>query len=138
MNGKHEKIKCILKIAGFCAAGVGVVAEAVGLILMAIDPLNVPLGLLLFLTSGGFILIFGGIGVLGIAFRRESVKYERDELAPLQEMQLEACPHCGELNAAGSLFCGRCGEKLQTVCPHCGAPVARGRKFCSRCGTKLF
>lgn len=138
MNGKHEKIKRILKIVGFCAAGVGVVAETSGLILLAIDPLNVPLGLLLFLTSGGVILIFSAIGVLGIAFRRESVKYERDELAPLQEMQLEACPHCGELNAAESLFCGRCGEKLQTVCPHCGAPVARGRKFCSRCGTKLF
>lgn len=138
MNGKHGKIKRILKIVGFCAAGVGVVAEASGFILLAIDPLNVPLGLSFFLTSGGVILIFSAIGVLGIAFRRESVKYERDELAPLQEMQLEACPHCGELNAAGSLFCGRCGENLQTVCPHCGAPVARGRKFCSRCGTKLF
>lgn len=138
MNGKHEKIKRILKIVGFCAAGVGVVAEAAGFILLAIDPLNVPLGLSFFLTSGGVILIFSAIGVLGIAFRRESVKYERDELAPLQEMQSEPCPHCGELNAAGSLFCGRCGEKLQTVCPHCGAPVARGRKFCSRCGTKLF
>jgi len=49
------------------------------------------------------------------------------------------CSNCGQTAPAGSLFCGKCGTKLQTTkfCPACGAQVNGGDSFCGKCGKKL-
>ena len=64
------------------------------------------------------------------------------------------CPHCGQPNAAGSMFCSSCGQRMtapkaapqpqpvqpkpaQTLCPHCGQPNVAGSTFCSSCGQRM-
>lgn len=56
-----------------------------------------------------------------------------------------SCPNCGNVVAAGMLFCNKCGTKLPEapapvagkVCPNCGNSVEEGMAFCNKCGTKL-
>ena len=50
-----------------------------------------------------------------------------------------ACPKCNAQVAAGSKFCGQCGNTMPagTTCPKCNAAVAPGAKFCGECGTAV-
>lgn len=59
------------------------------------------------------------------------------------------CQHCGADMAQGELFCGNCGQKMQSVgsgnspnehpvfCGECGAKASIGAKFCLNCGNPL-
>ncbi len=48
------------------------------------------------------------------------------------------CKYCGEENSDDSLFCKKCGKKLETDrCPACGAEVPAGAQFCVKCGAKV-
>lgn len=51
------------------------------------------------------------------------------------------CPACGTANAAGALFCSRCGESLQREkagrCSACNAPLQPEARFCPSCGRTL-
>ena len=65
----------------------------------------------------------------------------------------EACPQCGSPLKPGTLFCGRCGHRLETenveeealkteeksgdACPSCGNPLRPGITFCGKCGHRL-
>jgi len=47
------------------------------------------------------------------------------------------CPHCGKPAGKGK-FCQECGESLGiSQCPACGKPLAAGSKFCGECGQKI-
>lgn len=53
-----------------------------------------------------------------------------------------SCPKCGAPFAAGTPFCGACGEKLPDpasmgICKNCGARNEPGSRFCSGCGQPL-
>lgn len=44
------------------------------------------------------------------------------------------CPHCGELNEPGALFCENCGSAIESgKCPSCGSPLPAGADFCEKC-----
>ena len=55
------------------------------------------------------------------------------------------CTNCGNVNPAGTKFCGGCGSKLEVpvaepakrFCTGCGAEIKDGLKFCGECGTKV-
>ncbi|MGI8642043.1 MAG: SPFH domain-containing protein [Pyrinomonadaceae bacterium] len=55
-----------------------------------------------------------------------------------QQTNTIPCPTCGKPNAAGTKFCGDCGEKMELAevpCVKCGAELREGAKFCSECGS---
>lgn len=48
------------------------------------------------------------------------------------------CKNCGNELAEGSLFCNKCGEKLElNLCPSCGKELTEDSKFCIYCGAKV-
>jgi len=47
------------------------------------------------------------------------------------------CPRCGKPAGEGK-FCNNCGAPLALAkCPRCGAQNAAGTRFCGECGNKL-
>ncbi|MDD5311880.1 MAG: zinc ribbon domain-containing protein [Dehalococcoidia bacterium] len=61
---------------------------------------------------------------------------------PLQQNFL--CPNCKQENAAGNVYCAKCGIKLGAlrestviVCSRCGTQGTPGARFCGMCGTRL-
>lgn len=60
---------------------------------------------------------------------------------------LRKCEKCGNILALDSLFCNKCGEKLEelfpeetvqgNVCRQCGTPYEEDAMFCATCGNKL-
>lgn len=68
------------------------------------------------------------------------------EVVPQKTVQKsggKSCPHCGEENKEGRLFCGSCRKRLdadsipQKKCPHCGEQVDQWRKFCTTCRNRI-
>lgn len=57
------------------------------------------------------------------------------------------CEKCGNILVLESMFCNKCGEKLeplfaeevatQNICPQCGATHGEDAAFCTSCGFKL-
>src|SRR3954454_5220226 len=52
-------------------------------------------------------------------------------------MSATTCAACGFGNAAGALYCGRCGAELGRPCPSCGSIVSAELAFCTTCGAAL-
>ncbi|MBE3063451.1 MAG: zinc ribbon domain-containing protein [Candidatus Atribacteria bacterium] len=53
------------------------------------------------------------------------------------ESKQTLCPACGKPAGEGK-FCSNCGANLEMAkCPKCGAKNAAGTKFCGECGQKL-
>jgi class 3 adenylate cyclase len=44
------------------------------------------------------------------------------------------CSQCQSENLPDSIFCDRCGVRLEMVCSHCGEPNRRESRFCRICG----
>jgi len=57
------------------------------------------------------------------------------------------CEKCGNILILDSLFCNKCGEKLEPlfvpteqsplICEKCGKPYTEGAVFCTGCGNRL-
>ena len=52
------------------------------------------------------------------------------------------CPNCNNLIQADSLFCTKCGFKIETAasektCPSCGKEVSNDTAFCTQCGYRF-
>lgn len=47
------------------------------------------------------------------------------------------CASCGEILTAGTLFCPKCGAKVERRCPGCGTVVSEGQAFCANCGAHI-
>ncbi len=81
---------------------------------------------------------------------------EREILCKQYKLSLESkrlCEHCGVVVTSDSLFCNKCGEKLDELdfsafgsnepssekknCPSCGKTIAADADFCEYCGTKV-
>lgn len=58
---------------------------------------------------------------------------------------LRKCDNCQEVIPADSLFCSKCGNKLNELlqeiggnfCKNCGRELEEGAAFCTNCGTKV-
>jgi len=47
------------------------------------------------------------------------------------------CTDCQFENPEDSVFCLKCGEKLETICPQCGKALPAFAGFCNKCGHNL-
>lgn len=74
----------------------------------------------------------------GLGEFRKAQREVKDELASDPIVAAAAvCPSCQGQNAAGSLFCSLCGQRLSVqapVCRACQRPLRPGDRFCSGCG----
>lgn len=158
---QHEKLKNKIKIAGFIALCTGLVLSAVAFVdfFLAIRSGDMP-GLF-FLFFIGFPLLGIGGGLLSFGYRREILRYGKNESMPvIKEAGREAAPvikdmadawrdgqnagterkiicACGGENDADSRYCKKCGRPLSDVCPHCGKPIDRDSVYCRHCGGKI-
>lgn len=79
----------------------------------------------------------------------EALALETDhtEVKKLALQGLRKCEKCGNVLVIDSVFCNKCGEKLEPLqiesqpsvphCPKCGNSVENGAAFCTVCGNKL-
>jgi len=54
-----------------------------------------------------------------------------------EKSSIVVCSQCQNENQPGSLFCNKCGAKLQNACPNCGKNNNENSLFCGQCGLKL-
>ena len=159
---KHESLKKKLKIVGFCLLFVGAACTLVGFV-----------NFFMTIASGGgiptlfFLLFIGlpcigiGAGLLAFAFRREILRYTKNESVPVineagkeispavkdiasavkdgleEKKATTVCPACKKANDIDSKFCKYCGAPLTKNCPHCGNKIDGDSAFCSECGKKI-
>ena len=72
---------------------------------------------------------------------------EFQEKRKLAVQGLRKCEKCGNILVLDSVFCNKCGEKLETlfveemkkqsICAKCGSTYEEGAMFCTSCGNKL-
>ena len=143
--------------------------KTVGLVLVIVGGIFTAIGLISFFSAfagNGFpslfwccfvgmpLLGFGGT-LLSVGYRRETMKYMKDEGMPIyketyQDLKPEVedfvsiikdeeekCPHCGKENDKGSKYCKHCGKIMNKVCPHCNSIVDGDALYCSQCGKKI-
>lgn len=157
-NNNHEETKKKLKIIGFIVLGAGIILSAIGLIsfFSAFGSGDFPK--LFFLVFPGFPMIGIGASMLSFAYKREIMRYSKNESVPVINEAIEEvgptvkkvvseektsdektkkCPDCGAENSDKNKFCSECGAALNKVCPSCGNTVEAEDKFCPNCGTKL-
>lgn len=157
-NNNHEKTKKKIKIIGFIVLGAGIILSAAGLIsfFSAFGSGDFPK--LFFLVFPGFPMIGIGASMLSFAYKREIMRYSKNEGVPVINEAIEEvgptvkkvvsgektadektkkCPDCGAENSDKNKFCSECGAALNKVCPTCGNTVEADDKFCPNCGTKL-
>lgn len=156
----HENTKKILKIAGGILLGIGAIFAIIGFI-----DFFTAIG-----EGGGmpqkFWCLFLGIPLCGVGgmllslgFKREIVRYSKNEVMPLineasEEMKpafqnvadairqgtdgkINVCRTCGTANDAEAKFCKSCGKPLTITCPMCGEANTRDSNYCDNCGEKL-
>lgn len=152
---KYRRIKLALKIAGPIVAAAGLGLTVMGFADMFLSTADGGSPSLFWGLIAGLPLLGVG-GMLCLAgFRREIVRYTKDETVPVlneagQELTPavsaiagavksageDLCPHCGEPNEKDAKFCRHCGSAFFVTCPHCGETVKDG-KFCDKCGEPL-
>jgi len=84
-------------------------------------------------------------------FMKELDKIQEDtiilEKRKLAVQGLRKCEKCGNVLVLDSVFCNKCGEKLEelfvpteqnpNICTKCGATFEEDAAFCTSCGNKL-
>lgn len=159
-NYKHESTKKKLKIIGFIIVGAGLALSVTGLVsfFSAFRTGSTPD--LFFCAIIGFPLLGIGASILSFAFKREIMRYAKNESVPvineaseeitpavknvaaavnegLKSEKTITCPKCGTANPADGKFCKECGTALDVTCPNCGEKISPDDKFCNNCGEKL-
>ncbi|MCM1325327.1 MAG: zinc ribbon domain-containing protein [Bacteroidales bacterium] len=79
--------------------------------------------------------------------RRMEEEIDILEKRKLAVQGLRKCEKCGNILVLDSLFCNKCGERLEElfpttelnpyICEKCGKPYDEGMIFCTGCGNKL-
>lgn len=158
MDG-HQKIKLAFKIIGGILLAGGLAFAIVGFVdfFGAMDGTGAPKKFWCLFV--GLPLIFFGIALLAVGFRREIMSYQEKEHAPvvndaakdmkpavktiasavkegLNGEEKTVCA-CGAENGKDSRFCKACGKPLVRVCKECGAENDADSAFCDQCGKKL-
>lgn len=88
------------------------------------------------------------MGVLSLVSNEEikrRLERKRKGLSEIQQDEktgkYKTCPHCKFKNPEKSIFCVKCGKKLETnvsiTCSTCGTINPKTAKFCIKCGNNL-
>ena len=72
---------------------------------------------------------------------------EDGDFTPIPEAEvMMICPNCRAAVPEGSVFCPKCGSKIEVkpaakaeprICPKCGSTVSEDALFCGKCGQSL-
>lgn len=164
-SSSHKKVKTVFKVLGpiFIIVGLG------GIIYSMVNFFDLGLensiskmsnnAISLFLS---FIALAIGLALTTTGFRREMIRYEANEIAPVvkdvanymldgtrvelnktlnknQEVNNKniVCFNCHKLTDADSVFCENCGTMVKKECVHCGKKIDGDAKFCKYCGNKI-
>lgn len=154
----HEETKKKIKIIGFIVLGAGIILSATGLISFISVFGSGAFPRTFFLVFLGFPMIGIGASMLSFAYKREIMRYSKNEGVPVLNEAIEEvaptvkkvvsgektangkakqCPSCGAENSDKNKFCSECGTMLDKICPTCGNKVGADDKFCPNCGAKL-
>ncbi len=159
-NNKHESTKKKLKIVGFILLAAGIALSVIGLasFFSAFGKGKSPD--MFFCAIIGLPTLGIGASILNFAYKREIMRYAKNESVPvineaseeispavknvaaavnegLKAEKTIVCPKCGTKNPADGKFCKECGTAIGAICPNCGEKISRGDKFCNNCGAKL-
>lgn len=88
-------------------------------------------------NSGGVAGAFaaGGIGI-GAAINMNA-SMNQTVGNPMQNDNMQECPHCHAKIPVNSKFCPECGKGCQETVCECGNKLKPGTKFCPECGKKV-
>ena len=162
-NNTHESVKKKLKVIGAVVLAAGIICTVIGLVdfFAAFNSESAKPPKLFFLLFIGILLLGVGLSLMAFGFRREIMRYAKNEGVPVvneasEELSLavknvvsaakegvlgenkgKVVCECGAVNPGDNKFCKECGKALYSVCPGCGAKVERESKFCGECGAKL-
>ena len=134
---KHEDLKKKLKIIGFCLLICGAVCAIVGFVdfFMTIGA-GGGMPKLFFLCFIGLPLIGVGAGILTFGFRREIMRYTKNESVPvINEAGKEIAPAVKDI--ASAVKDGLNEKAATVVCPACKKENDADSKFCKSCGAPL-
>ena len=158
---QHNKTKKKLRLIGAILVIIGIAFVVTGFIDFSLCFVSTTVPTLFFLIFIGAPMIFVGIALLGLGFKKEITTYVKNEAVPVineaaddlkpavksgvgavkesinDDPHTITCPRCGERNPAGHKFCAECGGSLVKTCPVCGAKQEADDKFCGECGAKF-
>lgn len=98
-----------------------------------------------------------GSGMLGIGYKREAMKYMKDESMPVykeayydikpeindainsfKNQNDKICPICKTSNDEDAKYCKKCGTSLMDkYCEYCNSKLDSDATYCSNCGRRL-
>ncbi len=153
---KHENTKKKLKIISVALLSIGTLLITIELIDFFVSAGSMTMPSLFFLFFIGIPLIGVGSSLTNLGFKKEMMRYHKDESVPIiNEASEEISPaiknvinsirnpesqiicSCGYSNSSDSLFCKKCGKALHIVCHNCGKKLDNDSEYCSYCGTKI-
>lgn len=156
LNEKHEQAKKRIKIIAFFCLFIGLVLTIIGFVDFFTSVANNTMPSLFFMLFIGFPLLGIGISLLAFGFRKEIMRYNKNESVPIineasdeisptinniakafKNTSNVTCPFCHEANDKDSKFCKNCGHSLINICPNCQNEVDSNAIYCNHCGKKL-
>ena len=156
LNEKHEQAKKKIKIIAFFCIFIGLVLTIIGFVDFFTSVANNTMPSLFFMLFIGFPLLGIGISLLAFGFRKEIMRYNKNESVPIineasdeisptinniakafKNTSNVTCPFCHEANDKDSKFCKNCGHSLINICPNCQNEVDSDAIYCNHCGKKL-
>ncbi len=153
MDKKHEAVKRKLQVFGKVLLPIGVLCIIVAMIDFFVSMSNWGSPKLFFLFFLGMPLTFAGSVCLSTGYRREMMRYGKNETMPiiketapevkeiidglLNKNEIVKCQRCGEINSNKAKFCSGCGVELKITCKACGEKIESDDNYCNKCGARL-
>ena len=148
---KHEETRKKFQKIGKILLPIGAICFIIGIIDFAVAFNNVEPPKLFFVLFFGIPLMGIGGSMLTFGYRREIMKYHKDEVMPVFKESAydvrdfvnvafksddKVCK-CGATYKEEDSFCSNCGTSLTKKCPKCSSNIKVNDKYCSSCGYKL-
>ena len=154
---KHERNKKKFKLLGSITLTIGICFTIIGFISFFSSFNSFEPPKYFWCCFIGFPLIGFGASLLALGYRKEVMRYMKNESLPIyketyQEIKPELketiniikgngyviCHFCQTENDANSKYCKKCGGVISEIrCPHCNSLIDSDSTFCNNCGKRL-